>query len=516
MMHIIPFSLEDKLIERGGKLTKADTTKKHIVTTGRLLTGENQGFALRAADAVVDLLKTYFQGSLHRSTTFSDEVGAMLYWAKIRLRTLAWVVLFLSASLSIAQDAGSQKLSLAEALALASKQNVDLMIARLRVLESNQATHIARAALLPQVNLSYLDLVTRFDRQSISGGDQLVALGPYQVVQGGPAFSQVLFDLGAVRHLEAARQAETTTQSNELTVEQTIDRSVITQYLTIARADAELNRADARLAIAQRLETEAEHLQTSGVGTSIDTLRARYELETERQSVIVAEAALRIAKQQLIELLLLPPDEKIEIVPLTNVVSADSVNIDMGAALRDRPEEAAAKSEVQHADLQRKAAEAQRLPVLQFTGFWQQQGRTFGGMIPAYTYQGTATLPIFTSGRIRAEIRSASIEKQRALETQHGIEAAISYQVAAAQIHQEASKNALAVAKQAVALAHQELVQAEHRFGVGVANNIELVTAQQSLATADANEIASDYLYQQAIVDLYRALGRIADIGAQP
>jgi outer membrane protein TolC len=42
------------------------------------------------------------------------------------------------------------------------------------------------------------------------------------------------------------------------------------------------------------------------------------------------------------------------------------------------------------------------------------------------------------------------------------------------------------------------------------------VTAQQSLATADASEIASDYLYRQATVDLYRALGKVEEFGAQP
>jgi outer membrane protein TolC len=153
---------------------------------------------------------------------------------------------------------------------------------------------------------------------------------------------------------------------------------------------------------------------------------------------------------------------------------------------------------------------------VQFSASYDQQGRTFGGTIPAYTYQVTANLPIFTSGRIRAENKNAEYEKERALETQHGIESAISYQVVAARTNLDASRNALAVAKRATGLAHEELIQAEHRFNVGVANNIELVTAQQSLTAADANEIASDYLYREATVDLYRALGKIEDFGARP
>src|SRR5260370_3456630 len=225
------------------------------------------------------------------------------------------------------------------------------MVARLQALESKQATRIARSALLTQANLGLQTFVTRFDLQSISGGDRVTALGPYQVIQGGPGFSQVLFDMGAVRRLQGAQQAETTTQNNEKTTEQTVERAVIAQYLTIDRANAELDRANAREAIAQRLETEAEHLQAAGVGTSIDTLRARYELEAERQRVIDAQAAYKIARQRLIELLELSPDEEIETAPLTNITNGEPASrADIETALHNRPQEAAARSEVSQAE----------------------------------------------------------------------------------------------------------------------------------------------------------------------
>jgi outer membrane protein TolC len=439
----------------------------------------------------------------------------MMRLPHIKRTAFALSTFFVLVPALLAQEVDHHALTLTEALAIAKKQNVDVMVARFRVLESKQASNVAKAALLPQASLGLQNLVTRFNVQSITGGDLVAAIGPYQVVQGGPAFSQVVFDLGAVRRLQASRQAETTTRNNEMTVEQTVEHGVIAQYLTIARAAAELDRANARMALAQRLETEAEHLQAAGVGTSIDTLRAQYELEAERHQVIDAEAAHKIAKQRLVELLELPADKDIDVVPLAGMPTIEAGPTEIEMALRDRPEEAAAKSEVQRAEFQKKAASAQRLPSVQFAGFWQQQGRTWGGMIPAYTYQGTVSLPLFTSGRIRAEIQTADLEKRRALETQRGIESAISYEVVAARTNLDASRNAVEVAKRATALAREELVQAEHRFNVGVANNIELVTAQQSLAAADASEIASDYLYREATVDLYRALGRIQDFRAK-
>jgi outer membrane protein TolC len=236
-----------------------------------------------------------------------------------------------------AQQADHHTLTLGEALAIAKKQNVEVMVARLQTLESKQATRIARSVLLPQANLGLQTFVTRFDLQSISGGDRVTALGPYQVIQGGPGFSQVLFNMGAVRHLQGAQQAETTTQNNEKTTEQTVERAVIAQYLSIDRANAELDRANARDAIAQRLETEAEHLQAAGVGTSIDTLRARYQLEAERQRVIDAQAAHKIAKQRLASV---AATILATMVITHGQLSAQTVRVPTATSLAKRPDEA--------------------------------------------------------------------------------------------------------------------------------------------------------------------------------
>jgi putative intracellular protease/amidase len=56
--HIVPFSLEDRLIDRGAKFTRAGKLQRHIVTSGQLITGQNSASAMGTAEAVVALLKT--------------------------------------------------------------------------------------------------------------------------------------------------------------------------------------------------------------------------------------------------------------------------------------------------------------------------------------------------------------------------------------------------------------------------------------------------------------------------
>ena len=59
-------------------------------------------------------------------------------------------------------------------------------------------------------------------------------------------------------------------------------------------------------------------------------------------------------------------------------------------------------------------------------------------------------------------------------------------------------------------LARQQLQQSRDRFSAGVDNNIEVVQAQESVATSDENYISSLYAYNLAKASLARALGTAA------
>ncbi len=61
-------------------------------------------------------------------------------------------------------------------------------------------------------------------------------------------------------------------------------------------------------------------------------------------------------------------------------------------------------------------------------------------------------------------------------------------------------------------LAHEEVVQARDRFAAGVANNIEVISAQDALARAGDNQIQALYRYNQARADLARATGQMQNL----
>ncbi|MES2091969.1 MAG: type 1 glutamine amidotransferase domain-containing protein [Pseudomonadota bacterium] len=53
---IVPFLVEDMLLDNGGKYSKAPDWQPHVVTDGRLVTGQNPASSELAAKAVLDLL----------------------------------------------------------------------------------------------------------------------------------------------------------------------------------------------------------------------------------------------------------------------------------------------------------------------------------------------------------------------------------------------------------------------------------------------------------------------------
>jgi len=147
------------------------------------------------------------------------------------------------------------------------------------------------------------------------------------------------------------------------------------------------------------------------------------------------------------------------------------------------------------------------LPSVTFEGSYFEQGRVFGDSIPAYTYTGTLHLPLWTSGRISAEVAEARLQEQRLSEQRREIANSVLQQVRTSVEQLRASSSAVTVANNALDLAKQEVSRAERRFAAGLSTNIDVVTAQDELARASNNKIEALYRYNQSRADLARATG---------
>jgi outer membrane protein len=407
-------------------------------------------------------------------------------------------------------------LTMREAVQLALKQNPREVIARLEVEQRKRLSDEALAKLLPQVAIDSTVSVKRFNGQSITGGRVPTQYGPFQVLNFGGEFSQSLADLPHIRQFQSSRQDIVTAKDERNSTREDIVSTVVTRYLFVQRAKATLEAAQVQRELAQRLFDQAAQLEKNGIGTGLDTLRANVELQNELQQEIDASSSVQTASYALAFVLSLRPDQEVEAIDAMKYDEPPALDEEslIQTAYQQRPELHAIASAQRSAHLDTEGVREQRLPSITFEGSYSEQGRIFGDSIPAYTYTGTLHLPLWTSGRISAEIAEARLQEQRLAEQRRDIANSVLQQVRTAIEQLRASSSAVTVANNALDLARQEVARAERRFAAGVSTNIDVITAQDQLARASNNQIEALYRYNQSRVDLARATGDVENMYA--
>ncbi len=430
------------------------------------------------------------------------------------------ICFFVLAGAALAQETAPLKLTLKDAVNLALKQNPQVILANLGVSQSQEDVRVARAGLLPQASGNVSETVHRVNLEAAIGlsfPGFAQHIGPYEVFQAGAGFSAPVWDLTLWHRYRSSKLGVEAARAQEQSAREESVILVVSQYLGGQRAAADVAAAQSRVELAQTLYDQAADLQKNGAGTGIDTLRANVELQNEKQRLIQARTQLETSLFGLARLLSVDPRRKLELADQVAFFETPEVAVDqtLERAYAARPELKQIAVQEQRADLDLRTAADERLPKLSFSGFWLQQGLAPGTVIPVYQYQGSLDVPIFTGGRISAERAKADLAirqlKQQEQDLRNGI--ALEVKTAAAQL--EAARSEVTVANLGVQLARQEVEQARDRFQAGVANNVEVVTAQDALSRASDNQIAALYRYNQSRADLARASGQVEQVYAK-
>jgi len=412
---------------------------------------------------------------------------------------------------------GVLRLSLDQAVNLALKQNPTEQIAILNAAESTQDQNIARAALLPQASLAVTDSAQRINVEAFFGkripGFPQHA-GPFQIFSAGPTFSAPIIDLTLYRRFQAARERANAAKADSLSTRELVILLVVSQYIGSLRAEASVQASESRVQLAQALYDQAADLQKEGVGTGIDTLRANVELQNEKQTLLVAQADRDRSLFGLSKLLNLDPRQQVELADSLGFFATPQpeVQTSIESALNDRQEWRTLAEQLKAAGYQKKAEQESRLPALSFNGNWAYEGSSSTTGIPTYTYNAAVNVPLFTGGRIHAEIVKDDLEIKKLLQEEDDLRNQIALDVKTALLNLDSARNEVQVASLGVELSKQEVDQARDRFKAGVANNIEVVQAQDSLARANDNQIAALYRFNQARADYARAIGQMEKV----
>ena len=167
----------------------------------------------------------------------------------------------------------------------------------------------------------------------------------------------------------------------------------------------------------------------------------------------------------------------------------------------------AAQQQVKAAELFRHAATAEHLPTLGIEGNYGDSSVTPGNPETVYQLAATLKIPIFTGNKSHADALQAEATLRQDKQQMENLRGQIDYEVRTALLDLQAAADQVEVAQNSVDLANQTLTQARDRFAAGVADNLEVVQAQESLASANENYIAGLYAHNVAKVELARAIG---------
>jgi outer membrane protein len=414
------------------------------------------------------------------------------------------------------------KLTLDQAVSLAIKQNPTAQIAILTAAQSEQDKNIARADLLPQASARISDEAQKVNLRAEFGGKAPFpgfpkSLGPYQLFSAGPSVSAPVFDLTLWARYRAAQNTMNASKANSLSTREQVILLVVSQYIGTLRAVANVQASQSRVELAQALYDQAADLQKEGVGTGIDTLRANVELQNEKQRLLEAENDRETLLYGLSRLLNLDPRQQIELGDSLSFFDTPQPEVEpsIEAALAERQEWKALASQIRAGENQKKAAQYSRLPSVRFDGEFVYVGTSGNTTLPTYTYEGSVNLPLFTGGRIHAQIVSADLEIQKLEQQRADLRNQIALDVKTALLNLQSARSEVQVANLGVQLSKEEVDQARDRFKAGVANNIEVIQAQDSLSRANDNQIAALYRFNQARADFARSIGQMEKVYAK-
>jgi outer membrane protein len=235
------------------------------------------------------------------------------------------------------------------------------------------------------------------------------------------------------------------------------------------------------------------------------------ELQNEKQRLIEAENDRDSSLFGLSKLLNLDPKQKVELADSLSFFETPQPGVDesIDLALADRQEWKALLAQEKSMRFEKQAVQYSRLPALRFDGNWAYLGTSSNTGIPTYQYEASVNMPLFTSGRIHAQIVRADLELQKIEQQKSDTRNQIALDVKTALLNLESARSEVKVANLGVQLSTEEVDQARDRFRAGVANNIEVISAQDSLARANDNQIIALYRFNQARADFARSVGQM-------
>ena len=402
-------------------------------------------------------------------------------------------------------------LTLRQALEIALANSSTLREAQANLEKTSGQYQQSRSALLPQLYIAARQAILTQNLQGfgidLTGFPSL--LGPFGSMDARVILSQDLLNISAIRSWQSFKSRRDSSRLLVGDAREVVTLNVVGAYLQALRAKAYRDTLTDQTRLANELyQLTADRLK-QGVSSDLDANRAMQQVNSLEQQRLEGEQGYVAAKLELANLLQANITDNFEVSDTSAYGSGQTMDREatVQAALTTRPDYRAAEAAMRAAELQVKAVEATRLPTLRVTAGDGQSGTTPAHNVNVYDVRGVLTFPIFTGGRIRGEITEAEGALREASAALEKTRAQVEADVRTAISGVEWALKQLDISGQNVGLSRQEVDLTRVRFVQGIADNTEVVNAQDRLSRADDARIRAQHTLGLARANLARAIG---------
>ena len=431
-------------------------------------------------------------------------------------------LLVLGAWSSLEAQSAPVTIDLAGAARLAAQRGARTEVARARSSQADARVSQSRSELLPSLTSTTQYSARSYNSASLgidmpgSGGTSFFdprgeVIGPVRSTDFRAQVTQKLFDLPALYSWRAAAfEADGARSAVDASAEEAAERGA-RSYLGVVRAEASIMARNADSALAVELLDIARQQLKAGVGIALDVTRAEAHLADARARLISTRADRDRAMLQLRHELALAPEATITLTEGLGSPAAPAPSVNEAAlipyALQHRADFHEARSATISAEVQARAARAERLPTVSVFADHGQNGKELDRMLGTYSYGIQVSTPLFDGFRNSSRAAERQARRQEAEARLHDLRRQIETDVRSALVTLSATREEVVAAGARLKLAEQEVAQARELFKAGVSGSSDVINASMTLN--DARDLQIDALtrYQLARVALAAAQG---------
>jgi outer membrane protein TolC len=402
-------------------------------------------------------------------------------------------------------------LSLDDAIQRGLKNNLGVILNGTQVAGARGQRLSELQGLLPEVDFKAQESVEQVDLAAeglrIPGFPTII--GPFGFTDLRASLTWSLVDVTSLRNYLAARHNFVSAQLSAQDARDLVVLTVGNAYLLVIADQTRVSSVDAQVATAKISLNQAEANHQAGTAPLLDELRARVDYQTLEQQLIVAQNGLEKDKLALARVIGLPLAQKFDLMDTAPYAAFDQIDVD--AAIRDahanRKDLAAMLEKTKAVEEQRKSATAERLPKVAFAGDYGDIGVNVRHSHGTGDAQGTLSAPLFKEYGLRgdAQVAQSQLDTQRAQLSD--LNAQVDADVRDALLDIASAQKQVEVSRSSVDLANEALSEAQQRYANGVSDNLAVSQAEQSVAQANDQYVASLYRHNVAKLSLARALG---------